>query len=80
MPIFDYHCIDCDKVFDMLLKAGSETQPACTACSSTNTEKLVSAPAPQLASLALRKRSRARAAAEGQLTHFSGKEVSTFKG
>ena len=45
MPIFDYRCKACDKTFEMLVLSG-ET-PACTACGSTDLEKLVSLPAGQ---------------------------------
>lgn len=79
MPLHDYHCIACDKVSEIFTKPGSATPPICPACGGTRLEKLVSAPAPPPQSLALRKRFRARAAAEGHLSNFSQKEINTFK-
>lgn len=79
MPIFDFHCKDCDKVFEVFLKPGSKTEPACEACGGQHLEKLVSAPTPPPQSLAIRKRFRAKAAAEGHLSNFSAKEIATFK-
>ena len=44
MPIFEYKCTDCEKVFDILQLPGRETELKCTACGSTNLQKLISAP------------------------------------
>lgn len=79
MPLYDYHCKDCDKVFEAFLKSASKTQPSCTVCGSTHVEKLVSVPAPPPQSPAIRKRFRAKAAAEGHLSNFSAQEIATFK-
>lgn len=41
MPIYEYHCEQCDKNFECLV-FGSET-PNCPSCHSTNINKLMSA-------------------------------------
>ena len=42
MPLFDYQCSDCGKRSELLVSTGEK--PRCTACGSTNVEKLLSAP------------------------------------
>jgi len=42
MPIFEYHCKDCNKISEIILLEGKDT-PTCGFCSSQNLEKLVSA-------------------------------------
>ena len=44
MPIWDYTCRACGQQFERLILASSPT-PACTACGSTDLERMVSAPA-----------------------------------
>ena len=41
MPIYEYHCEDCDQDFECLV-IGSET-PECTCCNSRNINRLMSA-------------------------------------
>lgn len=43
MPIFEYKCNDCEKVFESLQLPGHNKQTRC-ACGSTNLTKLISAP------------------------------------
>jgi len=43
MPLFDYQCLECGEVSEVLV-AGSGEKPQCPACSSTNLNKLLSAP------------------------------------
>ena len=45
MPIYDYHCLDCNAIFDKLVM--SSTVVSCPECKSGNLEKLVSKPAPR---------------------------------
>lgn len=42
MPLFDYHCLDCGKVSELLL-TDSGDQPQCKTCGSRNLKKLLSA-------------------------------------
>ncbi|MDB5384775.1 MAG: Zinc ribbon domain protein [Planctomycetaceae bacterium] len=43
MPLFEYHCQDCDHDFEVLVRAGEK--PQCPTCESTKLEKLMSASA-----------------------------------
>jgi putative FmdB family regulatory protein len=43
MPLFDYLCIDCGKVSEILVSASGD-QPQCRACGSSNLKKMLSAP------------------------------------
>lgn len=45
MPMYDFECQDCHKRFEDLLFEGDEN-PACPACASRNTVRLVSMPSP----------------------------------
>ncbi|MBX3103327.1 MAG: zinc ribbon domain-containing protein [Bacteroidetes bacterium] len=47
MPIFEFHCSECDAEFEELVR-GAE-QPHCPRCSGTKLEKLMSAPAGHVA-------------------------------
>jgi putative FmdB family regulatory protein len=42
MPIFEYHCKDCNKTSEIILLGDKDT-PICGFCNSQNLEKLVSA-------------------------------------
>jgi len=42
MPLFDYICIDCENLSEILV-TGSEDQPQCQACGSANLKKMISA-------------------------------------
>lgn len=44
MPIFDYHCHDCDAQFEVLARYGDRM--TCSACGSSRVERLLSLPAP----------------------------------
>ena len=68
MPLYDFHCTDCDADFELLMKA-SDT-PACPKCGSTAVEKCVSLTAPQGKLKAIAKAARAQAAREGHLSNF----------
>lgn len=42
MPLFDYLCLDCTKIFEALV-AGADEHVACTHCGSRNLKKMLSA-------------------------------------
>lgn len=44
MPIFEFSCKDCGKVFDKLQLPGREDQVKCPACASEDVVKKISAP------------------------------------
>lgn len=44
MPIYDYHCLDCDSTFEERRSMFEEGQIRCPECNSENTLKLISAP------------------------------------
>ena len=43
MPIYEYKCQECGKVFEELVSVGSERGFACPSCSSAKTTKIMSA-------------------------------------
>jgi len=43
MPLYDYLCLDCGQVSEMLL-TGASKQPVCPTCGSINLKRLLSAP------------------------------------
>ena len=43
MPLFDYLCLDCGKLTEILVTV-SEDQPRCQVCGSNNLKKMISAP------------------------------------
>jgi putative FmdB family regulatory protein len=44
MPIFEYKCSDCEKIFEIIHLPGKASELKCVACGSTNLKKLISAP------------------------------------
>lgn len=72
MPIFDYHCCDCDADFELLVMSGSI--PSCPQCGSQRLEKQLSRVAAPGRSAEIIARGRAQAAKEGHLSHFSPAE------
>lgn len=44
MPLYEYHCDDCDKTFEVIKKFSDPVEEPCEYCGSANTHKLVSAP------------------------------------
>ncbi len=66
MPIYDYHCGQCDKEFELLVS--HSTVPTCPECGGQQLKKLVSRIAPEGKAAGLIAKGRAQAAKEG---HFS---------
>ena len=48
MPIFEYHCEDCSRQFELLVR--SDEHPVCPACQSVKLEKLMSVSAGRVTS------------------------------
>jgi putative FmdB family regulatory protein len=44
MPIFEYKCNSCEKVFEILQLPGFNNEAKCAACGSSDLKKLISAP------------------------------------
>ncbi len=44
MPTFDFRCAKCSTVFEFSRPFGSKTMPACPACGSKKTDKLLTPP------------------------------------
>ncbi len=42
MPIYEYRCPDCEKVFEVIQKFKDDAITKCRYCSGTNVEKLIS--------------------------------------
>ncbi|QRG09756.1 zinc ribbon domain-containing protein [Xanthobacter dioxanivorans] len=72
MPLYNYHCPDCDKDSEMLV--GVSETPACPSCGSLRLEQLVSRIAPEGKLKAAAKVWRAQAAREGHASNFSAAE------
>ncbi len=68
MPLYTYHCKECDKDAELLVR--SSGTPACPACGSQSLERLLSRPAQQGKSAGIKKAARAQAARAGHLSNF----------
>jgi putative FmdB family regulatory protein len=44
MPLYEYHCGQCDLTFESLIRSASD-QPSCPECRSIEVDKLLSVPA-----------------------------------
>lgn len=43
MPIYEYHCDECEKNFDVFVRsAAQQSQPKCPECGSTKVKKAIS--------------------------------------
>ena len=73
MPLYNYHCKECDTVVELLTGFG-ET-PACPRCGAQAMERLMSRPAAPGKSKAIMKAARAQAGREGHLSNFSASEL-----
>lgn len=69
MPLFDYHCTQCNADFELLVRAS--TVPTCPHCASTVLEKCVSRIAPAGKIEAIRASNRRAAAAQGHFNNYS---------
>ena len=72
MPLYSYHCENCDKDIELLVSF-SDT-PECPTCASQDMVRQVSRTAPEGKSRSLMKSARAQAAREGHLSNFSRSE------
>jgi putative FmdB family regulatory protein len=72
MPLYGYHCAECDKEIELLITAGDT--PTCPRCGSESLERLMSRVAPPGKSRGFAKAARARAAREGHLSNYSRSE------
>jgi putative FmdB family regulatory protein len=72
MPLFDFHCKNCDRSFEVLVR-GSVTL-ACPECGSAEVEKLVSRPAAPGKATGILARGRAQAAREGHFSNYAPAE------
>ena len=72
MPLYSYHCKECDKDSELLV--GFSAIPACPACGSEKLERLMSRPAPHGKSAGIAKTARSQAARAGHLSNFSRSE------
>lgn len=77
MPIYDYHCAQCNKDFELLVSHSAV--PACPTCGSPELEKRLSLPAPKGKTADLIARGRAQAAKEGHFSNYSAAERSRLK-
>ena len=44
MPVYDYHCLDCDSIFERQHSMDEQGSICCDECGSKNTLKLISVP------------------------------------
>ena len=72
MPLYDFHCSDCDRTVELLVK--SSDKPACPECGSQNLAKQVSMPAPQGQTAGILAKARTQAAREGHFSHYKPSE------
>ena len=72
MPLFSYHCAECDKDTELLI--GSGATPVCPACGSLKMERLFSRVAPQGKTGGIVKAARAQAARAGHFSNYSRSE------
>ena len=42
MPIYEYHCADCDNSFETLIRPGHDDEALCPSCSSVNISREMS--------------------------------------
>lgn len=68
MPLFDFHCSQCDKTVELLIRG--DATPTCPACGNTALAKLVSKPATPGTSAELVRGARAQARREGHFSNY----------
>lgn len=72
MPLYDFHCSDCNKTFELLIK--STDVPVCPECGGANMEKQVSRIAPHGQVPGLINQARTQAAKEGHFSNYKPSE------
>jgi putative FmdB family regulatory protein len=77
MPLYAYKCQSCEAEFELLV--GSSDVPACISCGSKALQQQVARICREIKYPAIAKSWRRRAAAEGDLSNFSKKEIATKK-
>ncbi|MBP1148607.1 MULTISPECIES: FmdB family zinc ribbon protein [Methylocaldum] len=77
MPIYDFHCKQCDKTFELLVSLSAV--PSCPECGAQTLEKLPSLTAPQGKTAGLVSKARAQAAREGHFSNYSASERPRIK-
>jgi putative FmdB family regulatory protein len=77
MPLYAYHCENCQAEFELLVRA-SDT-PACPECGSEKLQQQVSRICVEIKYPAIAKSWRRAAAASGDLTNFNKQELQTKK-
>lgn len=73
MPIYAFHCNDCSKDFETLVR--SSDVPACPACDSQNLQQAVSKICVDIKYPAIAKSWRQRAGVEGHMCNVDKKEL-----
>jgi putative FmdB family regulatory protein len=77
MPIYDFHCLSCDRVFERIVRA--DALPDCPHCGAAQVEKLLSMPAAPGKSAGIIASGRKQAAREGHFSHYSKAEKARVK-
>jgi putative FmdB family regulatory protein len=77
MPLYDYVCQSCHAEFELLIR--SADVPTCPTCGGVDLQKQVAKIASEIKYPAIAKSWRRAAAAEGDLSNFSQRELQTKK-
>lgn len=72
MPIFDFHCRECNCEFESLVRGSAS--PVCPECGSAKVEKLLSLPAAPGKTREIIASARRQAAREGHFSNYSSSE------
>jgi putative FmdB family regulatory protein len=72
MPLYDFHCTDCDRTFELLVRL-SDT-PTCPECQGQNLQKQVSRPAAPGQTAGILAKARSQAAREGHFSNYKRSE------
>lgn len=74
MPLYDFHCSDCDTTSELLTRASDNTPPVCPKCGSARISKLMAIPAAPGKIKGFLARQRAQANREGHFSNCSPEE------
>ncbi|MBL8451326.1 MAG: zinc ribbon domain-containing protein [Zoogloea sp.] len=77
MPIYDFHCLSCDRIFERITRA--DALPACPHCGAAQVERLVSMPAAPGKSAGIIASGRKQAAREGHFSNYSKADKARVK-